>query len=305
MSSSAGPQREAELLKLQVQTFYRLNRFTSSVNNLDELIDLIMREAEAAVGAEASCIALYEPSDGRLHMQFTSGEESEAVRHLSVAIEQGIMGTAASKNTLLRVDDAQQDPRWDPSADKKTGFNTRSIMATPIRRRDQLLGVLEVINKRGDPRFTELDGHVLEVVANQAALAIENARLFEKMVQSERLSVIGRMSASIIHDLKKPMAVIRGFAEILGKPELDPETRQAFSALILEDVDRFLDMTQELLTTPRAPSAPGRRRSCWESGWNVSPHSYGKSLLGLMWSWRWTWATAGRCGSTGSGCAGS
>jgi signal transduction histidine kinase len=120
-------------------------------------------------------------------------------------------------------------------------------MATPIRRRDQLLGVLEVINKRGDPRFTELDGNVLQVVANQAAVAIENARLFEKMVQSERLSVIGRMSASIIHDLKKPMAVIRGFAEILGKPELDPEKRQAFSALILEDVDRFLDMTQELL----------------------------------------------------------
>ena len=162
MSSSAGPQRESELLKLQVQTFYRVNRFISSINNLDELLDLIMHEAEKAVGAEASCIALYEPSDGRLHMKFTSGEESEAVRHLSVAIEQGIMGVAASKNTLLRVDDAQNDPRWDSSADKKTGFHTRSIMATPIRRRDQLLGVLEVINKQGDPRFTELDGNVLE-----------------------------------------------------------------------------------------------------------------------------------------------
>jgi signal transduction protein with GAF and PtsI domain len=170
MSTSSGPERETEVLKLQVQTFYRLNWFIRFINNLDELLDLIMRKAEAAVGAEASCITLYEPSDSRLHMQFTSGEESEAVRHLSVAIEQGIMGTAAEKNTLLRVDDAQNDPRWDSSADKKTGFNTRSIMATPIRRRDQLLGVLEVNNKRGDPRFTELDGNVLQVVANQAAV---------------------------------------------------------------------------------------------------------------------------------------
>ena len=255
MSSSAGLQRETELLKLQAQTFYRVNRFISSINNLDELLDLIMHEAEAAVGAEASCIALYEPSDGRLHMKFTSGEESEAVRHLSVAIEQGIMGVAASENTLLRVDDAQNDPRWDSSADKKTGFKTRSIMATPIRRRDQLLGVLEVINKRGDPRFTELDGNVLEVVASQAAIGIENARLFEQMVQSERLSVIGRMSESIIHDLKKPMAVIRGFAEILGQPEVDPEKRRVFSALILEDVDRFLDMTHELLNYSQGTKA--------------------------------------------------
>ena len=54
--------------------------------------------------------------------------------------------------------------------------------------------MLEVINKRGDRRFTETDGKLLEVVANQAAVAIENARLVESMVQSEQLSVIGRMA---------------------------------------------------------------------------------------------------------------
>jgi len=81
----------------------------------------------------------------------------------------------------------------------------------------------------------------LEVVANQAAIAIENARLVERMVQSAQLSVIGRMASSIIHDLKKPMSVIRGFAE------LPAGRRQTFSDLILEDVDRFLAMTQELL----------------------------------------------------------
>jgi len=97
-----------------------------------------------------------------------------------------------------------------PTNDRKSGFTARSILATPIKRRDELLGVLEVINKRGDPRFTETDGKLLEVVANQAAVAIENARLVQSMVQSEQLSVIGRMASSIIHDLKKPMSVIRG-----------------------------------------------------------------------------------------------
>ena len=87
----------------------------------------------------------------------------------------------------------------------------------------------------------------MEVVANQAAIAIENARLVERMVQSAQLSVIGRMASSIIHDLKKPMSVIRGFAELLADPDMDAGRRQTFSDLILEDVDRFLAMTQELL----------------------------------------------------------
>ena len=58
MSSSADPQRETEVLRLQVDTFYQVNRFISSIDNLEDLLTLIMQEAEAAVAAEASCIAL-------------------------------------------------------------------------------------------------------------------------------------------------------------------------------------------------------------------------------------------------------
>ena len=107
MSSSAGPQRETEVLRLQVDTFYQVNRFISSIDNLEDLLTLIMQEAEA----EASCIALYDPEDNRLHIKFASGEESESVRHLSQAIEQGIFGAAASTNTFVLVEDAQNDPR--------------------------------------------------------------------------------------------------------------------------------------------------------------------------------------------------
>ena len=77
----------------------------------------------------------------------------------------------------MLVDDVQNDPRWDLSADRETGFTTRSILARNIKRRGELLGVLEVINKSGGPRFTETDGNLLEVVATQVAIASDNARL--------------------------------------------------------------------------------------------------------------------------------
>ncbi|MFQ6027136.1 MAG: ATP-binding protein [Dehalococcoidia bacterium] len=251
MTGTMDSQQEIIHLRQQIETFYQVNKFISSINNLEELLDLIMQEAEAAVEAEASCIALYDPSDNLLHIKFASGEKSEGVRDLIRPLGQGILGEVAVTKTPISVDDVRQDSRFDPSVDKKTGFTTRCILATPICRHDNLLGVLEVMNKQGGPSFTTEDARLLEVVANQAAIAIENARLLERIVQAERLSVIGRMAASIIHDLKNPMSVVRGFAELLGSEKLDAANRQEFSDLILEEVDRFIGMTRELLDYSR------------------------------------------------------
>ena len=251
MGRSSEENREVALLNLQIHTLYQVNRFISSIYNLDQLLDLIMREAETAVAAEASCIALYDSSNNLLHIEFASGEADEGVRHLSFPLGQGILGAVAASGKAVLADDAHRDPSFDSSVDRQTGFTTKSILATPIQRRQELLGVLEVINKKDGPCFTAEDSLLLEVVANQAAVAIENARLFERMVQSEQLSVIGRMAASVIHDLKQPMSVIRGFAELLGNQEMDPEKRKKFSDMILEDVDLFMSMTQELLDYSR------------------------------------------------------
>lgn len=239
--------RELALRSRQVQTFYRVNRFISSIYNLDDLLDLIMLEAVTAVEAEASCIALHHPAENLLRIEYASGEAEEGVKHLTLTMGQGILGHVATTGKALRIDDVRQDSRFDPSADRRTGFVTKSVLAVPIPRRNELLGVLEVINKKGGLSFTEDDALLLEVVASQAAVAIENCRLFEQIIQSQQLVVIGRMAASIIHDLKQPMAVIRGFAELLSKPEIDPEKRKTFSNMILDDVDRFQGMIQELL----------------------------------------------------------
>lgn len=252
MVGSNVSQPEAALLRRQVETFYEVNRFMGSIYNLEQLLDLIMQESEAAVRAEASCIGLYDPSGDCLHIEFASGEKKSEVRHLSLPLGQGIIGQVAATRTWLRVDDAQQDPRFDPSVDKKTGFTTRCILAVPIIRRDELLGVLEVINKRSAPSFTDEDVRLLEVVANQAAIAIENARLVEKMVQSERLSAIGRLAASIVHDFKTPLTVIRGFTELLQRPNVGADELQAFTKIILEDVDRLVDMAHDLLDYSRS-----------------------------------------------------
>ena len=237
---------EVAFLNRQIDTFYRVNSFISSIDDLEQLLELIMQEAEGAVEGEASCIALYDASDERIHIEITSGEKRDQVRHISLALGQGILGVVAATNKALRVDNAPQDPRFEPSVDITTGFKTRAIVAAPIVRRGQLLGVLEVINKRGGPQFTDQDTALLEVVANQAAIAIDNCRLLERVVQSERLSVIGRLSTSILHDFKTPIFTIRGAARQLANQELEEDRRRDLSNLILDEVNRFSGMTQEV-----------------------------------------------------------
>ena len=158
-----------------------------------------MGESEAGIGAEAACIALYDSSDELLHIKFASGAKRDEVKGVTLVLGQGILGKSVATNSTVRVDTVQEDFRLDSSVDEKTQFSTRSVLATPIRRRQVLLGVLEVINKRGELVFSESDARLLEMVAGQAIIAINNARLLERTPQSARLSTWGKVASSLIH----------------------------------------------------------------------------------------------------------
>ncbi|NQW24220.1 MAG: GAF domain-containing protein [SAR202 cluster bacterium] len=251
MENNVGKGENETLLDGQLQTFYQVNRFISSIRNIDELLGLIMQESESAVSAEASCIALYHPEDTKLHIEFANGEAGQDVQSLTLDLGQGVLGSVAVSGNTLRIDDVDLDPRFDSSVDRTTGFVTKSLLAVPIQWQGKLLGVLEVVNKRGGSRFSENDERLLELVANQAAIAMENSRLVDQMVISEQLSAIGKMAASIVHDFKGPLAIIRGFVEILADSNISAEKRTRFSNMVLDNVDRFLEMSQELLDYSR------------------------------------------------------
>ncbi|MFN2166476.1 MAG: two-component system sensor histidine kinase NtrB, partial [Anaerolineae bacterium] len=133
-------------------------------------------------------------------------------------------------------------------------------------------GAIYVDTRLSARLFGESDLALLLAMANLAAVAIQLARLYEnlqarnhelrealrelqetqdELIRAERLSLVGRMAASIIHDLKNPMTTIKGYAAMLGRQDLDPEIRQRFSEIITRSVDNFVEMTQEILDYSR------------------------------------------------------
>ena len=239
-------------LKRQVDTLRLVNEFVNSIYDSERLLRSIMEVAKEAVDAEACSIAIYNPTDNLLHIDFTSGEKISELRQMTMELGQGILGQVAASRTSVKVDDVTSDPRFDDSADRQSGFTTNSIIAVPLARRDKLLGVLEVINKRGPtPQFDDDDRMLLELVANQAALAVDNARLLEQSILDERLSTIGGMAASIIHDLKNPLMAIRGFSQLLARPDVPEDRRAKWGSVVAEEIDRVTLMVHDVLDYTR------------------------------------------------------
>jgi two-component system phosphate regulon sensor histidine kinase PhoR len=97
-----------------------------------------------------------------------------------VQVGEGIAGTAAATREPIISQDVQADDRWSPDVAYAIDYATRSILCVPMLLRDEVIGVIEVINKRGGP-FNDYDVQLMQVIAHQSALFLENARLYRAL----------------------------------------------------------------------------------------------------------------------------
>jgi diguanylate cyclase (GGDEF)-like protein len=112
-----------------------------------------------------------------LYFHTITGDKSEAIRNIRLKLGEGISGWVAKEGKPVLVADAASDPRFSRKADDSSSFVTRSMMCVPLQARRRVIGTVQVLNKVGDQRFDEDDLRIFQPMANQAAVAIENARL--------------------------------------------------------------------------------------------------------------------------------
>lgn len=170
---------EREARQALVETSVRLN----SLLNLPELLDAIMESATGLLAAETSSLLLLDEEKDELVFAVATGG-SETLRELRIPATQGIAGWVLQHDQPALVGDVSQDPRFSSSVDESSGFRTRSMLAVPLKIRDHKVGVVEVINKRGDGGFNERDREIATAFAAQAAIAIDNARLYRQLADA-------------------------------------------------------------------------------------------------------------------------
>jgi signal transduction histidine kinase len=159
-------------------------------------------------------------------------------------MEGSIAGWIATHGEPRVIEDVEQEQGPFPGVDETIEFQTRSLLGVPMRAHGKIIGVLEAINKTGNQHFDEHDISTLTTLASQAAIAIENARLFQ---QSDFI-------AEMVHELRTPLAALKASTVLLLRPELADEKRREIIETMQGETDRLTRMTSEFLDLARMES---------------------------------------------------
>ncbi|HTQ84668.1 MAG TPA: sensor domain-containing diguanylate cyclase, partial [Candidatus Solibacter sp.] len=165
----------------EVAIFHELGKALTSSLQLDQVLRTIMQKVEEFLHPDTWSLLLMDEAKQELYFEIATGEGSAALKEIRIKVGQGIAGWVAQTGEVVIVPDTSRDSRFFAKVDEKTKMQTRSIVAVPVRFRDRSLGVIELINCVGSQGFGERDLALLEVLADFAAIAIENARHVQKI----------------------------------------------------------------------------------------------------------------------------
>ena len=259
----SSPENEIENLPhSELNHLYRIEKFMASMTDINELLSVIMRETTMATDSASCSIALYEEDADELKFTVARGEEKERdferkLKLISLPMGSGVLGWCATNRKSANIRNTQEDPRFDSDIDKKTGFLTKSILAVPMIRYGKLIGVVEAVNKNNESGFSDHDEQVLTVLAAQAALVIENARLLNDNIQKTRFSALGQGIAGAAHCIKNIVNGIAGGSYILevGFNKQDMAQIESGWEILKRNTEVMKDLVLDMLSYSR-PSKP-------------------------------------------------
>ena len=199
----------------------------TSMHDPDEVVARILTATIDIMGAQGCSLWLW-GDEARTHLicqAVTDQVVSPPLKGVRVEVGQGVVGWVARKNQSAVVQQTTDDIRFLAEVDVKINFQTQSLLAVPMRMRDEVLGVLEVVNKL-EGAFNQDDQNVAKTLAASAATAIENARLVRALRQytadlEERNAELDAFAHTVAHDIQNMLARIMGFSELLRMDLLD------------------------------------------------------------------------------------
>jgi HD-GYP domain-containing protein (c-di-GMP phosphodiesterase class II) len=160
-----------------VQGLLNLARGLSSTLDVDALLKRIGPASEQLLLCDASSVMLLDEDKQHLFFKVATGEKGGVITRFKVKIGEGIAGAVAQTREPLLINDVSQDKRFSSQMDQASGFKTKSVLCVPMLAAGDLVGVLEVLNKKTPSGFSESDKNLLESMAGLAGLAIANARV--------------------------------------------------------------------------------------------------------------------------------
>ncbi len=236
--------------RLKFEVLQRISVFISSIDSLQKLLTLIMEESKSILNAEASSLLLYDREEKVLFFKVATGDKGSKIKTIKLKLGQGIAGTCAKEKKVINVKDVSQDKRFFSSADEKSSFQTKSILAVPLTgKKGKLLGVLEVLNKKNGAAFNSGDEELMTIIAGQASLAVENAQLYVKSMKNAKMAGVGQTMLSLSHDIRNILNGLSGGIYLLDETmgSVQGDYVQDAWGIVKSNVNRISDLILDML----------------------------------------------------------
>ncbi|MGD8779232.1 MAG: ATP-binding protein [Ignavibacteria bacterium] len=226
----------AELL----ETINKAAQLVNSNIKLDDALVNIVDVACDLTDADRGTLYLVDTENEQLWSKVAIGNDIKEIR---LNIGEGIAGWVAKSGETVNIKNVQEDARFKSDYDKSSGYLTKTMLCFPIKnKKEEIVGVLQLLNSnKGE--FTSLDELILKGLSIHAALALENASLVEKLLQTERVTSLGKMANFLIQDIKKPILVSKRYAEHLKAKDESGQYSQVID-MLLEQLTHVADMVQ-------------------------------------------------------------
>jgi signal transduction histidine kinase len=233
---------QTSLLK-RYRRLAEISRDLASTVDLNILLNRIAHAAADLSNSQAASILLFDESKGQLYFESTTNLDEPIMRGLVVPVEGSIAGWIVTNRKPIIIHETQKDPRHFGQVGKVTKVTTNSLLGVPLIAKDKVVGALEAINKL-EGSFNAADQDILMDLGAQAAVAIENARLFQ---QSDLI-------AEMVHELRTPLASLRTAVHLLLRKNVPEEQRGKVVEIINSETTRLIDMTTAFLDLARLES---------------------------------------------------
>jgi signal transduction histidine kinase len=237
-------------LMARYERLMEISRQLNSTLDLGTLLNRIIKAATELTDTETASIMLLDPKTGELRFEAASQSTMTrgAMDAIVVPLEGSLAGWVVQHGEPVLVEDPRNDPRHFQGVDKTIDFETRNLLTVPMVAYDRIIGVVQAVNKRPGSSWTEDDVNTLTTLAAQAAVAIENARLFQ---QSDFIS-------EMVHELRTPLAALKASTTLLLRPDLPEHRRHDIIQTMQAETDRLTRMTTDFLDLARLESGRAR-----------------------------------------------
>jgi two-component system NtrC family sensor kinase len=245
------------------ETLLRSSREMVSIVDLEDLSNSLVKTVSRALRTGTSSLYLLDEAKGVYNLKANIGREKELYpKALALRSDPLIQRLNGTQEGIVKEElEMAQDESSGLQVAEKMG-ELEAEVSVPITSKDKLIGILNLGHKEEKEIYSSEDLELLSTLANQAAVAIENARLYENLKQSQdtlrradRLSSLGLLTAGLAHEIRNPLVAIRTFTQLLPERYDDAEFREGFQGLALKEVDRICGLINDLLSFAR-PSRP-------------------------------------------------